>query len=148
MVVFDGQIDIRQSLRLDALTGVDDQQRAFTGRQAARHFIGKVDMAGRVDQVQGIGLAVIGLVQQANGLRLDGDAAFAFQIHRIQNLFLHFTGCQPTALLNQPVGQRRFAVVDMRDNREIADQGRVGHCRWVSLRLVFMKNCRQKSSAP
>ena len=45
-------------LRLDALRGVDDQQRALARGQRARDLVGEVDVAGRVDQVQLVGLAV------------------------------------------------------------------------------------------
>ena len=48
-------IDVGERLRLDALAGVDHQQRAFAGRQRARDFVGEVDMAGRVDQIEDVG---------------------------------------------------------------------------------------------
>ena len=51
-VVLDGQVDVGQRLRLDALGRVDHQQRALAGRQRARHLVGEVDVAGRVDQVE------------------------------------------------------------------------------------------------
>ena len=59
-VVLDGQVDVGQRLRLDALGGVDDQQRALAGGQRARDFVGEVDVAGRVDQVELVLLAVGG----------------------------------------------------------------------------------------
>ena len=62
VVVVDRLVDVGQRLRLDALGGVDDQQRALAGGQRARHFIGEVDMAGRVDQVEDIVLAIVGAV--------------------------------------------------------------------------------------
>ena len=74
-------IDIGERLRLDALAGVDDQERAFAGGQRARHLIGEVDVAGRVHQVEDVGLAVLGLVFEADGLGLDGDAALALDVH-------------------------------------------------------------------
>src|SRR3546814_3887331 len=52
MVMLDGLIDIGQRLRLDALRGIYDQQRAFTGREAAAHLIGKVHMAGCIHEVR------------------------------------------------------------------------------------------------
>ena len=48
-------IDVGERLRLDALAGIDHQQRAFAGRQRPRDLIGEVDMAGRVDQVEDVG---------------------------------------------------------------------------------------------
>ena len=46
------QVDVGQRLRLDALRGVDDEQRALAGGQRARDLVAEVDVAGRVDQVQ------------------------------------------------------------------------------------------------
>jgi hypothetical protein len=46
-------------------------------------------MAGRVHQVQLIGLAVLGLVVEAHGLRLDGDAALLLDIHVVEHLLGH-----------------------------------------------------------
>ena len=123
VVVVDRLVDIGQRLRLDALGGVDDQQRALAGRQRARHLVGEVDMAGRVDEVEDVVLAIVGVVVQAHGLRLDGDAALALDIHRVENLLLHVAQLQPAGRLDQPVGQRRLAVVDMGDDGEIADVG-------------------------
>ena len=61
------------------------------------------------------------MVFQAHGLRLDGDAALALDVHRIEHLLLHLARFEPAGELDQPVGQRRLAVVDMGDDGEIAD---------------------------
>ena len=123
----DRLIDIGQRLRLDALAGIDHQQRAFAGGKAAADLIGEVDMARRVHQIEDIGLAVLGLVVQPHGLGLDGDAALALDIHGIEHLVLHLAVGQPAGELDQPVGQGGFAMVDMGDDGEIADMGKVGH---------------------
>ena len=87
-------------------------------------------MAGRVHQVEDIILAVTGLVIQPHGLRLDGDAALFFDVHRIEHLLRHLPRLQPAGGLDQPVGKRRFAMVDMGDDGEIADMGEgEGHGR-------------------
>ena len=54
-------------------------------------------------------------------MRFDGDAALAFQVHRIQHLRHHFALAERAGDFQKAVGQRRFAVVDVRNNREIAD---------------------------
>ena len=126
VVVVDRLVDVGQRLRLDALRGVDHQQRALAGGERARHLIGEVDMAGRVDQIEDVVLAVVGLVVQPHGLRLDGDAALALDIHVVEHLLLHVARLQPAGRLDQPVGQRRLAVVDMGDDCEIADVGNGG----------------------
>src|SRR5690606_27077691 len=80
-----------------------------------------------VDQVQDIVLAVLRPVVEAHGLRLDGDAALALDVHRIEHLLAHLALGKAPGELDQPVGQRRLAVVDMRDDREVADMVRFGH---------------------
>ena len=57
------QVDVGHGLGLDALGGVDDQQRPFARAQAARDFIGEIHVARRVDQVQLVGLPVLRLVK-------------------------------------------------------------------------------------
>src|SRR5207245_1275477 len=75
------------------------------------------------DQVQRIGLAVARRVGQSHGLRLDGYAAFLLDLHGIEHLLAprHLPRVQPPGELDQPVGERRLAVVDMRDDREVPD---------------------------
>ena len=114
-------VDVRKRLRLDALRRIDDEQRALAGRQAARNLIRKVDMARRVDEVELVLLAVLALVVQTHRLRLDGDAALALDVHVVEDLRLHLSLRQCARILDQAVGDRRLAVVDMCDDREIAD---------------------------
>ena len=58
-------VAVGDRLRLDALAGVDDQQRAFAGRQRPAHFVREVDVAGRIDQVELVDAAVARLVVAA-----------------------------------------------------------------------------------
>ena len=118
----DRGVAVGHRLRFHALRGIDHQQRAFAGGQRARHFVGKVDVAGGIDQVQAVDLAVLRLVGERGGLRLDGDAALLFQVHGIEHLRLHLALGQAAAKLDQAVGQRGLAVVDVGDDGEIADQ--------------------------
>ncbi len=129
-------VDVGERLRLDALAGIDHQERAFAGRQRAGNLIGEVDMAGGVDQVEDIGLAVLGGVAQPHRLRLDGDAALALDIHGIEHLFLHLARRQASGGLDQTVGQRRFAMVDMRNNGEVADVGNRDGCHGREIALA------------
>ena len=63
-------------------------------------------MTGRVDEVEGIKLAVVGLVVELDGTRLDGDAALLFEIHVVQNLLLHVSLGNGLRLLQNAVGKR------------------------------------------
>ena len=51
-------------------------------------------MAGRVDQVEDVVLAVAGRVVQPHRLRLDGDAALALDVHGIEHLRRHLARIQ------------------------------------------------------
>ena len=117
---------LRQRLRLDALRGVHHQDRALAGGERARHLVGEVDVARRVDQVELVVLAVRGGVGHPDGVELDGDAALALQVHRVEHLLAHLALLERAGRLDQPVGQGGLAVVDVGDDAEVADAG-LGH---------------------
>ena len=54
--LLDRGVAVGDRLRLDALRGVDHQQRAFAGGERARDFVAEVDVAGGVDEVELVGL--------------------------------------------------------------------------------------------
>ena len=114
-------VAVRDSLRLNALRRVNDEQRSFAGGKRTRNFIRKVDVPGSIDQVQFIDLSVLRLVAQRRRLGFDRDAALTLEIHRVEHLALHLTVREAAAAFDQTVGQRRFAVVDMGNNGKITD---------------------------
>ena len=124
-VVLDGQVGVRQRLRLDALRRVHQQQRSLAGGERPRHLVREIDVSRRIDQVEDVDLAVVGLVGQANRVRLDGDAALALEVHAVEDLRLHLARLERARHLEKAVGQRRLAVVDVGDDREVADVARV-----------------------
>ena len=78
-------------------------------------------MAGRVDQVEHVILAVaLAAPVHAHGLRLDGDAALPLQLHVVQELVLRLARGHRSRLLQQPIAQRALAMIDVRNDREIA----------------------------
>ena len=150
MAGVDGVVDIGERLRLDALAGVDHQQRALAGGERAVDLVGEVDVAGGVDQVEDVVLAVARPVIEPHGLRLDRDAALALDVHGIEHLLLHFAQFEPAGELDQPVGQGRLAVVDMRDDGEIADIVDWGgrHGGEITLGTPTFKQSPRHSGAP
>ena len=54
--LLDRGVAVGDRLRLHALRGVDDEQRALAGGERARHLVGEVDVARRVDQVEVVDL--------------------------------------------------------------------------------------------
>jgi hypothetical protein len=98
-------------------------------------------VAGRIDQVQDVLLATIGRVVQADGVRLDRDAALALEIHRIENLRLHLTRLEGTGELEEAICQRRLAMVDVRDDRKVSDVALI-HRGVGTLNCTFpLSNC-------
>jgi hypothetical protein len=79
-------------------------------------------MAGRIDQIELVGVAVVGLVHHAHGMRLDGDATLALQVHVVENLRLHLAPGHGACVFQKTVAQRRLAVVDVGDDCEVAKE--------------------------
>ena len=122
-VVLHREVEVRQRLRLDPLSGVDEQDGALAGGQAARHLVGEVDVPGGVDHVQRVGRPVE-LPRHPDGLALDGDATLALDVHPVEVLRPHRAVVDDAGELEHPVGQRRLAVVDVGDDAEVPDQVR------------------------
>ena len=78
-------------------------------------------MAGRIHEIEDIGLAVFGFVREPHRLRFDRDAALALDIHRVEDLLHHVALGQSAGFLDQTIRKRRFAVVDMGNNGKIAN---------------------------
>ena len=82
-------------------------------------------MPRRVDQIEDVRLTRRRRVVQAHRMRFDRDAALAFQVHGVEDLRLHLARLQRAGELEKTVRQCRLAVVDVRDDREIANVLRV-----------------------
>ena len=119
-VVLHRQVQVRERLRFDALCGVDQQDRAFTGGERAGHLVGEVDVTGGVDHVQRV-VHAIDLPGHAHGLALHGDAALALDVHAIEVLGAHRAVLDDPGDLQHPIGQRGLAVVDVGDDAEVAE---------------------------
>ncbi len=61
-------------------------------------------------------------------LREDGDPLLAFEIHRVHHALIDLLiGAEHSRLPQHPVDERRLAVVDMSDDREVAEVGAREH---------------------
>ncbi len=120
--LFVGEVHVRNRLRLDALGRVHNEERAFTGCETARDFIGKIDVTWCIEQVEVVFLAVLGRVTHCHRMRLDRDPPFPLQIHRIEELILFLAVVDRAGALEQSIRQGCFAMIDMRDDAEIAGQ--------------------------
>src|SRR6478609_9585087 len=79
-------------------------------------------MPWRIDKVEHVGIAVARGVRQRYRLRLDRDAAFAFDRIGVEHLRFHFARLQPAAELDDAIGKRGLAVIDVCDDREVANE--------------------------
>ena len=125
--VIEREINVGERLRLDPLARIDHQQRALARGQAARNFVGEIDVAGRVDQVEDVAFAVLGRVVEAHRARLDRDSALALEVHRVEELVLRLAHRERAGALEDSIGERGLAVIDMRDDRKVANRGGFGH---------------------
>ena len=130
-VIVYGHVQIGDGLRLDALRRVHNQQRTLAGRDTARHLVGKVHMPRSVDQIQIVMLAIL-IVIHLDGVALDRNAPFAFQIHVVEHLSLHVLGVYRARAFQQSVGKRALAMVDMCDDAEIAY---ILHCLFSCIKM-------------
>src|SRR5664280_562872 len=124
-VRLEGQVEVRQRLRLDTLRGVDEQHGTFAGLQRAGHLVREVDVTRGVDHVEHVLRAVLG-PWEPYGLGLDRDAALALDVHAVQILGAHRSAVHDAGELQHPIGQRRLTVIDVGDDGEVADQRRIG----------------------
>ncbi len=115
-VVLDRQVRVRHRLRLDSLRRVDDEHRALARLQRPRDLVREVHVSGSVDQVQ-----LVPLPRHPHGLGLDRDPALAFEVHRVEHLGAHVASRDRVRDLEDAIGQRRLPVVDVGDDREVAD---------------------------
>ena len=116
-----GQVEVGDGLRLDPLGGVDDQEGALAAHQRAADLVGEVDVPGGVDQVQLVRPPVFRRVRHGDAVGLDGDPALALEVHRVEDLVAELPRLHRPAALDEAVGERRLAVVDVRDDAEVAD---------------------------
>ena len=111
-----GQVGIGDRLGLHALGGVHHQNSALAGSQTAAHLVGKVHVARRIDQIELIRLAIVGVIGHANGIGLDRDAALALDIHGVEQLRLHVAFVDGMGEFEDTVTDRGLAMVDVRND--------------------------------
>ncbi len=108
----------RFGLRLDALVGVENHDRAVEHAQRTLDLDGEVDVAGRVDDVQTLAVPECG----GRGRR-DGDAALLLLLHPVhrRGAFVHLADLMVLAgVVEDPLGGRGLAGIDVRHDAEVA----------------------------
>ena len=104
-IIVQSQIYIGQCLCLDALSRIHDQNSSLTGRKRTGYLICKIDMSRCIYQMENIILSILRFIFQLNGIQLDCNATLPFQIHGIQQLFLHFPLFNSICNFKNTIGQ-------------------------------------------
>ena len=117
--MLDCKIKVGDCLSLDTLGRIDYEQRSLAGCDGARHLVREVHVARSVDKVKSVLLSIV-VVIHLDSVALDGDTLLLLQIHRIEDLILHITGCQRVCNLEHSVCESTLAVVDMGYNTKVS----------------------------
>ncbi len=104
-------------LRHRPFGGIDQHQNAIDHREDALDLAAEIGMAGRVDDVDA---RLLPLHRGAFGE--NGDAALALEIVRIERALHHLLiGAESAALAQKLIDKRGLAMIDMRDDGDIAN---------------------------
>ena len=104
-------------LRHAALKCVDEQQNAVDHHQDALHLAAEIGVAGRIDDID-----LHAVVHDGRIFRENGDAALALEVVRVHDALGDvLIAAENAALAQELVDQRRLAVVDMRDDRDVPE---------------------------
>ena len=116
-------------LRQRPLARVDEQEHAVHHRQPALDLASEVRVAGSVDDVD-----LRPAVTHRGVLGEDRDALLALEVHRVEHaLGDHLVRAERARLPQQGVDQSRLSVIDVRDDRHVADACAEGHGSRVSM---------------
>ncbi len=103
-------------LRQRALGGVDQQENSVDHRQRSLDLATEVGMTGSVDQVDAGALP-----HHRGGLGEDRDSSFALLVGRVHDpVDPGFVRCEDTGGSEHRIDQGGLAVVDVRDQRQVA----------------------------
>src|SRR5439155_5793772 len=86
----------------------------------------EIDVSGGVDEGELVGGALVVEVD-GDGVHLDGDAALALEVHVVEDLVAEVALGDGAGLEEELIAEGALAVVDVGDDREVADEFRIGH---------------------
>ena len=115
------QINVCKGLCLNSLCRIHDENGTITCSKTSADLVVEVHMSRSVNQVENIFLTILRFINRPDGLCLNRDSTFSFQIHVVKYLCLHFTAGQKPRLFYDTVCKRRLTMINMRYNAEIPD---------------------------
>ena len=87
------KVYVCERLRLNALRSIYHKHCTFACSKRARNFIGKVNMPGRIDQIEHVLFSIRMGIKHAHGRSLDRNAGFPLNLHGVQHLRFHIAQC-------------------------------------------------------
>ena len=84
-VVLHSEVQVGERLGLYTLASVHDKQRSLTGGYGARDLVGEVNVTWGVYEVERP-LPIGAVIEEADGLGLDGYTPLALQVHGVEDL--------------------------------------------------------------
>ena len=111
---------VGQGLGFHALGGIHDEHGAIASGEGAAHLVGEVHVAGGIQQVELVGIAILGLVAHGHGVGLDGNPLLALQVHGVQELVLLVALADGIGKFQETVRQSGLTVVNVGNDGEIA----------------------------
>jgi hypothetical protein len=84
-------------------------------------------VTGRIDKVQPVLFPVRRRPGNCHSLAFDRNAPFPLNVHIVEDLILEVAIVDKVTFLDKPVGQGRFAVIDVGDNTKVTNEGRICH---------------------
>jgi len=60
------------------------------------------------------------LIGKGDGLAFNGDSPLPFNVHGVKDLIFEGPGIRHAGMLNKPVGQGRFSVINMGNDAEVS----------------------------
>ena len=127
-IVLERKVGVCQGLGFYPLGCIDDEHNALARGERAADLVAEVDVARGVDQIDDVVLPL-----QLDALELDGDPTLPLEVHRIEILRPHLAGLDRTTEFQHAIGQRRLAMVDVGDDRNVSDLGWVDLCHNTKL---------------
>ena len=75
-------------------------------------------MSRSINQIENVFFSLIGVLH-LDGMTLDGNTSFLFEVHIIQHLT--FSHLDSLSILQQTIGQSRLTMVNMCNNTKVTD---------------------------
>eukprot|EP00964_Phaeocystis_antarctica_P051198 scaffold29862_cov51-Phaeocystis_antarctica.AAC.3 len=117
----------RDRLRLDARHAAQHEDRTVEHAQRPLHLDREVDVARRVDDIDGVLVALSCLPAAVRRRRLDGDALLSLELHGVHRranpvLAAHLVdGADPASEVEDTLRQRRLARVDVSRDPDVTE---------------------------